>query len=280
MIDRGWCQFATQHRGTGIEGPGGYPEFNANPANPQQGRDQNYPLLFVDHRMGGYKRTLDDDPWRHANNVGVTAGIGRDGSLDQYTSIFDAHWGNGVSGDKARYDRANAALAEIEALGTWVTVQYHGTGYALVGGGVNTINSHSISTEFEDENKDQPWTDAMIDMAIRWKRWCLEELEREGRPMPVRDAMLAGHFQIDAVNRPGCPGDYWPRGEILAGIMEEDDVAAIQLIWNPDFGRLYVLGQGDPRWVTEQSAAAELQRAYGQPTVALSWVALQALGAK
>lgn len=60
---------------------------------------------------------------------------------------------------------------------------------------------------------------------------------------------------------------------------EEDDMAAIELVWNPEFSRLYVLGQGPPVWIADQAAAADLTRAYGQPQRALAWATLKVLGA-
>jgi len=63
---------------------------------------------------------------------------------------------------------------------------------------------------------------------------------------------------------------------------EEDDMA-IELIWCPmpdGSGRLYVLGQGDPRWITNPAVATELTTKYGNPQRALSWGAMVALGAR
>jgi len=206
MTDRGWCPFARQHRGLAA-GPFGYPAGAA---------DQNRPVLFVDHRMGGYKRTLDNDVWRHETLTSVHAGIGRDGSLDQYVSIFDAAWGNGIAGAVERYDRGNARLALIEQQGTWIArPSYSPRAHSLDAGGLNVLNCRTISTEHEDETRDQAWTPAMIATSIRWKQWCLEECDRYGVPI-VRDVhMLAGHFQIDAVNRASCPGLNWPRALML-----------------------------------------------------------------
>lgn len=210
MSERGWCPFARQHRGYGREGPFGYPAGT---------RNQNRPVIFVDHRMGGFKRTLDNDQWRYDNWVGVHAGVGRDGSLDQYTNIFDASWANGVSGSVQRYDRANPRLAELEFRGRWIAVPYAGTtGYALVAGGVNVLNASSISTEHEDETRDQPWTPAEVETTIRWHAWCLTELAAAGMPMAVDEWMLVRHGQIDPVNRPGCPGTHYPKTEILEAL--------------------------------------------------------------
>ena len=213
MSERGWCPFARQHRGYGREGPFGYPAGK---------HDQNRPVVFVDHRMAGYKRTLDDDFWRHKNGVSVHFGIGRDGSVDQYTSIFDASWANGVGRPISRYDRSNPRLAMLETLGTWRAVTMHGyTTYALISeSGVNVINTHSISIEHEDEGRDQPWTDAMIEATVRVKRWCLHELARAAMPMAVDEHMLVGHYQIDATDRASCPGRHWPRQRILEELVK------------------------------------------------------------
>ncbi len=219
----GWCDFANQHRGMD-SGPFGYPAGTTG---------QNKPIVFVDHRMGGYKRTLDNDQWRHENWVGVHFGIGRDGSIDQYTSIFDASWGNGVAGSRTKYDRSNPKLAYLETLGTWITVPYAGTtANALVSGNTNVVNCHSISTEHEDATLDQPWTQEMIEADIKVKRWCLISLALSGIPMEISLDSLVGHFQIDAVNRSNCPGDYWPKIQIFNGMEEKLTPQQMQEIKN------------------------------------------------
>lgn len=203
----GWCPFAEQQRGA-ESGPSGYPAG---------AQGQNRPLLFIDHRMGGYKRTLDDSGWRHDNWVGVHFGFGRDGSISQYTSILDASWGNGVAGSISKYDRSNRHLAEIEQMAPWRDVRYAGTtAYALVSAeGVNLLNSHSISSEHEDETIDQLWTPEMVASDIAVKLWCVVVLAAAGMPLVIDADVLGGHFMIDAVNRSNCPGKNWPREIIL-----------------------------------------------------------------
>jgi hypothetical protein len=207
----GWCPFATLHP----SGPFGYPEGKTG---------QNRPFFFVDHRMDGYKRTLDDDAWRAANGVSVQFGIGLDGTVSQYASIFDAAWGNGVAGAIERYDRSNRHLAAIEALGTWRPVVSAGVrGYALVdGGGVNVVNAHSISVEHEDGGRaNLAWPRAMFEADIAVKAWCIAELAAAARPMTIDEDVLVGHHQIDAVNRPDCPGSAWPRSRIIEALRHE-----------------------------------------------------------
>jgi N-acetylmuramoyl-L-alanine amidase len=210
MFD-GWCPFAQTHP----SGPFGYPAG---------ARGQNRPLFFVDHRMAGWKRTLDDDRWRRANGVGVHFGIGLDGAVSQYASIFDASWGNGVTGSVERYDRRNRHLAAIEPLGDWRAVLEGGVRvYALVDAdGVNVINAHSISIEHEDGGRaGVEWPAAMLAADVAVKAWCVRQLATAGMPMAIDDDALVGHCQIDPVHRPDCPGATWPRREVVHRLRAE-----------------------------------------------------------
>ncbi|MDP9192315.1 MAG: hypothetical protein M3P06_11510 [Acidobacteriota bacterium] len=84
---------------------------------------------------------------------------------------------------------------------------------------------------------------------------------------------------------PGKMPPFNNRLAFVAGIQqllepEEEDMAAIELVWSYETAQLFVLGQGEPRWVADPAAAADLEKAYGKPQKALSKKALQALGAK
>ncbi|MEX0786890.1 MAG: hypothetical protein WD939_09650 [Dehalococcoidia bacterium] len=204
-MPRGWCPFAVARPTKNF----GYPAGT---------RGQNKPLFFVDHIMEGWKQTLD----RGMAGVGVTFGIGLDGSISQYTSIFDAHWGNGLSGRKQLYDRSNSRLASLEQLpgSQWIRVTLDGIPYeALIAGGVNLPNSHSISTEHEGFTGNA-WPQPMVEANIRVKRWCLEELARAGMPIELDSEALVGHFQIDGVHRVNCPGTAWAKDSVLQALGE------------------------------------------------------------
>lgn len=201
-MPRGWCPFARHLPRTTF----GYP---------RGARDQNRPSAFVCHIMDGYKRTMDEGDWMERSGVGITAAVGRDGSITQYTSIFDAHWGNGI----AHAPRAGCAfVAEARAsTATVVPAPGGGGGEAwLDERGVNVLNSRSIALEHEGFSG-EPFTDAMVDAAVRFFSWCNEELRREGcASVPIDDGHVIAHADLDSVNRAGCPGPGWPKERYLA----------------------------------------------------------------
>lgn len=127
----------------------------------------------------------------------------------------------------------------------------------------------------------QPLTPYQVDETVRLSQWLVQT---RGFTSAQRGSgpgwRLDEHNEVsDAYT--SCPSGRIPWGLIVPrlNLPEEDDMAAIEIVWNADFGRLYVLGQGDPRWIADAKAAADLQKAYGPPTKALSWAALRALGA-
>lgn len=208
-MTRGWCPFSVRRD-------------TANFGYPQGTHGQNRPLFFVKHIMAGYKSTLDG-PWRESARVGVHFGVGRDGSKSQYTNIFDAHWGNGVSGSIEGYDRSNRHLANLESIGTWGSVMGGGHFlYQIINGRVlNLPNTHSISIEHEGFSYNI-WTPEMTQASTDIQEWCLAETARYGMGMLVDDRIEVGHYQIDSVNRANCPGPNWPREKMLAALQEDD----------------------------------------------------------
>ncbi len=202
---------------------GWYPEADRyrtlNYGDPKGEKNQNRPLFFVDHIMEGYKHVLDAG----MAGVGVTFGIGQDGSVSQYTSILDAHWGNGLSGKKALYDRTNTHLAALEKMpgAVWRPTVSGGVRYDYLSkDDINLPNSHSISIEHAGFTGNE-WPTQMVEASISVKRWCLEELERIGMPMRFDTNALVGHHQIDGVHRTGCPGSGWPRETMLQALGDE-----------------------------------------------------------
>jgi hypothetical protein len=187
-------------------------------------RGQNRPRAFVCHVMDGYKRTMDEGDWMERAGVGVTAAIGRDGSISQYTGLFDAHWGNGVANHP---DERRAFVREMRALAVAVVPLASGQAW-LDGRGVNVLNAHSIALEHEGFSG-EPFPEVMVHAAVQFLRWCNEALQAAGYPpVPVDEGHVIGHSDIDSANRAGCPGAGWPRGRYIGLLAGAGDDAMIR----------------------------------------------------
>lgn len=177
---------------------------------------------------------MDEPGFWQGMGSSVTGSFGRDGSISQYTNIFNAHYGNGLTGRRTGsgpwIDRTNRHLAGLEKSpgARWQTVEVSGVPYWNLVGPVGDItaslfNCYSIAMEHEGFTGDV-WTEAMIEADIMFKKWAIEEVERYGPsmgipPMVVDGDLLVGHNQIDSVNRSGCPGINYPRDRILAALL-------------------------------------------------------------
>ena len=137
-----------------------------------------------------------------------------------------------------------------------------------------------------DPNFSEPLTHLQTDNIIHIGR-DLKAVQFWNPRRPINSADLdASLYEHNEMTRWGaaataCPSGRIPWNIIVPSLKEpEEDMAAIELIWAYETSQLYVLGQGDPRWVADPKAAADLEKAYGKPTKALSTAALKALGAK
>ncbi len=200
---------------------------------------ENRPLVFVDHIMGGFKSTMDNHAWLEASGISAHFGIGKDGSISQYVSIFEAAYCQGLVGRTSvndrrgidLYNRANPRLAQIEmeAASNWHSA---GNNWTLSIGSANAWNIRAISTEHEGQNQNDPWTDAMVEADVAVKRWCNQELVANGyAPIPYSTEGIVGHCDIDHINRPYCPGPGRPLDLIISllndqPIEEDDDMAS------------------------------------------------------
>lgn len=189
--------------------------------------NQNRPLVFVDHIMGGWKSTMDRPGWQESANISAHFGEGLDGSLSQYVNILDASWANGLVGQSPRgdrrgidlYNRDNSLLAQIEneAHANWHTVELDsGPKWTMSIGNANAWNIRSVTTEHEGVNQNAPWTPAMVEIDIEVKEWTNKEFRGLQLPIiPYDRNGIIGHNNIDHIDRAYCPGPGRPLDEII-----------------------------------------------------------------
>ena len=119
-------------------------------------------------------------------------------------------------------------------------------------------------------NESEPLTPAQRDASVALVRWLSQQC---GFPLVRR----VGLWEHNELYQTACPS-----GRIPWQFYEEEEEMAITLAEtgnSPTGYRLYALGSGEPKWITDPKAAQELQAAFGSPK-GLSWETLHELGAK
>ncbi len=142
------------------------------------------PMAYVCHIAVGTLEAVDNTfaaPGGPSNPNPASANfcVGKNGEVHCYVdpSGPNSPWANGIVN---KPDAAVQALLQAE-------------------GGVNP-NWWTISCEHEGMPGDL-LTPAQLDASAHLAAWCLETFN-----IPNLDTRLLGHYEIDSVNRPGCPG--------------------------------------------------------------------------
>ncbi|MDE3088694.1 MAG: N-acetylmuramoyl-L-alanine amidase [Chloroflexota bacterium] len=168
----GWCPFTTKR------------PINAN--NFDVGRSGRKVTAVVLHiaagSMAGVFPTFND-PNRLAS---AHFCVGKDGRIEQYVSIDDTAYGVGMRYKDGNWYNPRGILAKP----TWAGLQppYN-------------PNMYTISVEHEGQPED-PWTPQMYDANNRLLQWIAKQINLTYVPRQT----LIGHFEIDPVDRPNCPG--------------------------------------------------------------------------
>lgn len=160
---------------------------------PASEKGGNRPAAVVHHIAEGSFETLCSRAFWQTRNGGrggsVHFAVAKDGRVAQLVDTADAAYGNGIVN-----------------LPTW-------PGVAL-----GNPNEFTVSIEHEGFTGD-PWPAAMREASLELTAWILETHGLEPGPDTV-----IGHYRIDAINRPNCPGSGWPIDYLLEGL---------RLMYNP-----------------------------------------------
>ena len=147
------------------------------------GRNGYKPIAVVMHIAEGTLAGCDS--WFNSpGNEGSSThyAIGKNGEIHQYVEETDAAWGNG---------------------------QVKKPTWPLLIDGVNP-NLSTISIEHEGHTG-EPWTEDMFHSDI----WLVSQIAQRWNIPFDRDHII-GHYRIDGVNRPNCPGTGLPWDRLLA----------------------------------------------------------------
>ena len=168
----GWCPFATKR------------PITSN--NYDVGRSGQKVKAVVMHiaagSLAGIFHTFND-PNRLAS---AHFAIGKDGTIEQYVSIDDTAYAVGMRYKDGNWYNPRSVLSKP----TWMGLQPP----------LNP-NLYTISVEHEGQPEDQ-WTQPMYDSNNRLLHWIAMQIDLTY----VVHQTLIGHYEIDPVDRPNCPG--------------------------------------------------------------------------
>jgi len=194
---------------------------------------------FCDHTAGGwYETMLRPGFWNDPNGDGTPSdavsihfAIARDGRIAQVLNIFDTAFAQG---------RTNNPI-------TWPYYTTYNT----------NPNNLFISTEHEDYERVNGvsryvtgWTEAQYNSDLRVKKWCIEECLRVKNWEIMRHDIdsLTGHFMFDPVNRPNCPGSWWPRQRLYNDLVGGADLFVPYNAW-PAYIQGLKIPAGQEAWI-------------------------------
>lgn len=127
--------------------------------------------------------------FNHDGAASAHFAIGKNGVIEQYVSIDDAAFGNGLFWSNGQWFSPNPLHRRLENP-SWPDLV----------SGVNP-NLYTISIEHEGQPAER-WTDAMYDANNRLLTWIGQQTGITYVPFRT----LVGHYAIDPLDRPNCPG--------------------------------------------------------------------------
>ncbi|MCL4488988.1 MAG: N-acetylmuramoyl-L-alanine amidase [Chloroflexi bacterium] len=178
----GWCPFATRR-------PICADNFDV-------GRNSQPVTAVVIHIAAGPLSAVFptfNDPNRRAS---AHFCVGKDGTIEQYVSIADTAYAVGLHYANGHWYNTRGKMVNP----AWKGIQPP-----------TNPNQYTVSVEHEGQPEDL-WTPQMYDSNNRLLQWIAAQIDLNYAPRET----LIGHFEIDPVDRPNCPGPHVQWDKIAA----------------------------------------------------------------
>lgn len=163
-------------------------------------RDGNVPFVIVNHISGGTMGSMDN--WfRSAGNKVSSAhfGVSKSGVIHQYVDIRRMAWANGITAASTR--EAPAAVVRENA----------------------PTNPNKYTISIEHEGTDGNLTEEQFAASVWLHKHIANEVKRiYNREMKLDRKHVIGHFQIDPIRKPNCPGPKFPWERLYKALSGEE----------------------------------------------------------
>ncbi|MBY0011513.1 N-acetylmuramoyl-L-alanine amidase [Paenibacillus typhae] len=164
-------------------------------------RDGHVPLAIVNHISGGTMGSMD--AWfTSKDNLQSSAhfGISKSGIIHQYLPIERMAWANGLTA--ANIKKATAVIIQEEA----------------------PTNPNKYTVSIEHEGIDGALTEPQFTASVWLHKYIAAEVKRiYGKELLLDTKHVIGHFQVDPVRKPYCPGPKFPWERLYAALKTKED---------------------------------------------------------
>lgn len=167
-------------------------------------RDGHVPMAIVDHISGGTMSSMDSWFTSKGNIVSSAHfGVSKAGDIHQYVPIERMAWANGLA--VAAIAKATAPLIKEQA----------------------PVNPNKYTVSIEHEGTDGALTEAQFAATVWLHQYIAGEVKRiYGKELLLDSKHVIGHFQVDPIRKPYCPGPKFPWERLYVALKpkEAEDV--------------------------------------------------------
>ncbi|WP_438435387.1 N-acetylmuramoyl-L-alanine amidase [Gorillibacterium sp. sgz500922] len=165
-------------------------------------RDGRIPCVIVDHISAGTMASMDAWFTSPGNEVSSAHfGVSKTGEIHQYVPLDRMAWANGLTVEAMA--KAAAPIVRQNA----------------------PINPNKYSVSIEHEGTDGELTEAQFAASVWLHRFIRDEIKRlYGQTIPLDEQHVIGHYQVDPVRKPFCPGPKFPWKQLYEALKEEAKV--------------------------------------------------------
>lgn len=160
------------------------------------GRGGHIPIAIVNHISGGTMSSMDS--WFQSSGNLVSSahfGVSKQGVIHQYVDITKMAWCNGITVESI--PKAKAAIVKEQA----------------------PTNPNKYTISIEHEGMDGSLTEAQFAATVWLHKYISDEVKRlYGKAIILDEKHVIGHFQIDPVRKPFCPGPKFPWSRLYTEI--------------------------------------------------------------
>lgn len=196
------------------------------------GRDGEDVISICNHIMQATMESANSWFKNNASQVSAHFGVARDGRVYQWVKVANTAWANGIM------NKPDTSVA-------WINQCYTK--------GINP-NFRTISIEHEGLSG-QAFTNAQFQATLALHKFLIKTFN-----IPIERIHLIGHYMIDSVNRPNCPGAGFPWGRLISELKG----GSTSNLFDPN-PKKFSVGPGMLAKLTELKLTAETNEMYFNP---------------